>query len=449
MDRFSQSSSSAGAPTNSTEASRSSLNSMLARPSVPPRPPEHLRLDQVSDFIDDAKLPPPRSAVDVLFSKQLAGAEKRKANSIYHIDMSLSSSTVATKHGNNIIKFWSVPTGSLFTSVKVQAYIEARSRSRDYIIRSHTILSESAQLAAIATHFGRTIEIWNFTKPKRLQTIEDADRWVASRFESYGSGWSALAAYRSRDSVIDLFAATTRDKKPFLKVRTIDLRKAGLPLLPQFPELAISSTSPLLIAASGPRTPRAGHPPPDRETLLVAWDISDYRDVSSKPYRVVRPWQHRELETAMPCELVIYGDIIISMWIPAGHRTVTKTKASGDFEYTLAPTPVPFRYVLVWDLSENSTRTYGIPNTTCCISPDCRFVAYCHIADKRSKLAILDAQSGDELWSVGGEGAQTSLQSMGDLAKVTEIGFSPDSLHIILGDSDGNASLFDVRETIK
>lgn len=446
MDRFSQSSSSAGAATNSSEASRSSLNSMLARQYIPQG--THLRPGQASN-VD--RLPPPRSAIDLMFSKQLAGTEKRKGNAstIFHADMSMSSATVATRHGNNILKFWSVATGTPMATIKVPSYIEARGRSRDYIIRSHTILSESAQLAAIATHFGRTIEIWNFTKPKRLQTIEDADRWAAGRFETHDSGWTALAAFRTRDSVIDLFAATTRDKKPFVKVRTIDLRKAGLPLLPQFPELAISPTSPMLVAASGPRTPRAHHPPPDREVLLVAWDISDYRDVSSQPYRVIRPWQHRELETALPVELTVYGDIIVSMWIPAGQRTIVKTKPNGDFDYTLAPNPVPFRYILVWDVSENSTRTYGIPNTTSCISPDCRFVAYCQIADKLSKLAILDAQSGDELWSVGGEGSQSSLQGFEDLDKITELSFAPNGRHLIIGDSNGNTSLFDVADAIE
>lgn len=387
--------------------------------------------------------------LEVVYWKQLYGLDKHKSgktNTVRYIDISTPSSTIVTKHGNSIVKFWSVATGVIKSTVKISSYIEAQSRSRDYMIRSHVILSESAQMAAIATRFGRTVEIWNWEKPKRLQVIDDADRWVAGRFESYDSGWSPLVAYRGKDSLIDLFAATTREKKPFVKVRTIDLRKAGLPFIPQYPELALSPTTPLLVAAAGPRTPRAGHPPPDRETLLVTWDISDYREMSHAPHRVVRPWQHKELETAIPCGLVAHGDLVVSLWIPAGYRTVATSTPKRGVEYTLAPTAVPFRYVLVWDLSENSTRTYGIPNTVSCISPDCRFVAYCNVAERRTKLAILDAQSGNELWTVGGEGNLKSLEEVGDLAKVAELAFSADGRFLIIGDVEGNTSIYDVRE---
>jgi WD40 repeat protein len=165
---------------------------------------------------------------------------------------------------------------------------------------------------------------------------------------------------------------------------------------------------------------------------------------------VVRPWQHKELETALPCSLFSHGDLVVSLWIPAGYRTVaTPAAGGGGMEYTLTPTAVPFRYVLVWDLSENSTRTYGIPNTVSCISPDCRFVAYCHVADRRTKLAILDAQSGDELWAVGGEGNLKSLAEVGDLAKVTELAFSGDGRFLLIGDVEGNTSIYDVREAIR
>jgi len=390
--------------------------------------------------------------LEVVYWKHLWGADKRKAgktNMVHFLDISQPGAIVATKHGNAILKFWNVSTGQLRSTIKISAYTEAHSRGREYLIRSHTILSEANQLAAIATRFGRSIEIWSFAeKPKKLQLIDDADRWVAGRFESYDSGWSALAAYRGKDALIDLFAATTRDKKPFAKVRTIDIRKAGLPLLPQYPELAISPTNHILAIAAGPRTPRAGHPPPDRETLLVTWDISDYRDVTNQPHRVVRPWQHRELETAIPCNLVAYGDLIMSIWIPAGYRTVATPKPGGTPDYTLTPTPVPFRYVLVWDLSENSTRTYGIPNTVSCISPDCRFVAYCHVAERRTKLAILDAQSGDELWTVGGEGNLKSLEQVGDLSKVTELAFSSDGRFLMVSDVEGNTSIYDVRASM-
>lgn len=438
IDRFSQSS---GTP--SSHLSRSSSQSTRVRPPVPPRPPEHLR---PGGRHVDAYAPRP---LEVTYWKQLTGSDKRKmgkSNAVHHLDISASSSTVATKHGNSIVKIWSVPSGAVIKTIKISAYIEAHSRSRDFMVRSHIILSEGSQLAAIATRFGRTIEIWNWAKPKRLQTIDNADRWVAGRFESYDAGWSPLAAYRGKEGHIDLFAVTPRDKQPYAKVRTIDLHKAGLPFIPQYPELALSSTSLMLVAAAGPRTPRAGQPPPDRETLLVAWDISDYRDVSSQPHRFIRPWQHRELETAVPCDLRVYGDLIVSLWIPAGHRTVTKATATGSFDYTLAPASVPFRYVLVWDLSENSTRTYGIPNTSCCISPDCRFVAYCHVVEGRGKLAILDATSGDEVWTAGGEGNLSSLRGVGDLSRVSEMSFSSDSRLLIVGDVEGNTGVFDIQE---
>ncbi|KAG9250727.1 uncharacterized protein F5Z01DRAFT_683711 [Emericellopsis atlantica] len=429
MDRLSHASS-----TTSSNLSRASMQSFSVRPPVPRRPPEHLR---------------PLYPLEIVYWKQLAGAEKRKSgktNMVHYLDISTKASTVATKHGNSVIKFWEVSSGDLVGTVKISAYTEAHCRSRDYLIRSHLILSETNHLAAIATRFGRTIEIWDWKINKKLQVIDDTDRWVAGRFETHDVGWSPLAAYRGKDALIDLFAATPQ-KKPFVKVRTIDIRKAGLPFTPQYPELALSSTSPLLVAAAGPRPPRAGHPPPDRETMLVTWDITDFREVSNAPDRVVRPWQHKELETALPCNLTAYGDLVLSIWIPSGYRTVTNHNARGELEYTLTPVPVPFRYVLVWDLSENSTRTYGIPNTTSCISPDCRFVAYSQVAERRSKIAILDAQSGEEVWSAGGEGNLKSLDQVGDLSKVTDLAFSADGRFLVVGEVDGNTSVYDVRES--
>ncbi|KAI6784715.1 uncharacterized protein J7T54_007808 [Emericellopsis cladophorae] len=439
MDRLSHASS-----TTSSNLSRASMQSFSVRPPVPRRPPEHLR-PSLPSSPDTRRLYP----LEIVYWKQLAGAEKRKSgktNMVHYLDISTKASTVATKHGNSVIKFWEVSSGDLVCTVKISAYTEAHCRSRDYLIRSHLILSETNHLAAMATRFGRTIEIWDWKTNKRLQVIDDVDRWVAGRFETHDVGWSPLVAYRGKDALIDLFTATPQ-KKPYVKVRTIDVRKAGLPFTPQYPELALSSTSPLLVAAAGPRPPRAGHPPPDRETMLVTWDITDFREVSNAPDRVVRPWQHKELETALPCNLTAYGDLILSIWIPSGYRTVTKHNARGEVEYTLAPTPVPFRYVLVWDLSENSTRTYGIPNTTSCISPDCRFVAYSQVAERRSKIAILDAQSGEEVWSAGGEGNLKSLDQFGDLSKVTDLAFSADGRFLVVGEVNGNTSVYDVRES--
>lgn len=409
-------------------------------------------------------MPPPRPAVErqpdlrqrpkpttleVVYWKQLVPDKKSKKNATtYFLDMSTPAGVVATKHGNNLVRFWNVSDGSVQASIKFSSYTEAHCRSREYLIRSHTILSEAAKLAVIATRFGRSLEIWNWDSKKKLQMIDDADRWVAGRFESFDAGWSPLAAYKGESNIIDLYAAT-RAKKPFAKVRTIDLRKAGLPLVPQYPELALSPTSPLLVAAAGPRTPRAGRPPPDRETILVAWEIHDYRDVSNAPYRVCTPWEYKKLETALPCALTTYGNLVVSLWIPASFRTVVTATAGGGPEYKLAAVEVPFRYVLVWDLADGSTNLYPIPNVTSCVSPDCRFIAYCKYTEGTSKLAILDAASGDELWAwptPGAKGRQIDL--FGDLARVTEMAFSADGKFLVVGDVDGNSGVYDVRDLL-
>jgi hypothetical protein len=457
LDRFSQSSG-----TTSSIPDRGSYTSF--RQTVPPRPkhPDMVNIQDspvspITPFTPTdaaSSLASPvepeqatKSTLEVRYWKQME-VDSRKVGPVRYLDVSTPNSTIASKHGNNCIRFWSVGTETVQSAVKFTSYTESRNRSRDYLIRSHAVLSEAAKLAAIATRFGRTVEIWNWVNKKRLQVIDDADRWAAGRFESYDAGWSPLAAYRGEAAVIDLYAAT-RNKKPFAKVRTIDLHKAGLPFIPQYPELALSPTSPLLVIACGPRTPRAGHAPPDRETLLVAWEIHDYRDVSNAPFRVVRPWQHRELDTAIPCSLATYDSLVVSLWIPAGHKIVPRPgrKSGSGIEYTLSPIPVPFRYVLVWDLAENSTRTYSIPNTTSCVSPDCRFVAYSVVAEKRSKLAVLDAMTGEELWAVGGEGNLNSLDRFGgDLAKVTDIAFSTDSRLLLVGDEDGHTSVYNVQE---
>nr|UWK20207.1 WD40 repeat containing protein [Trichoderma oligosporum] len=398
--------------------------------------------------------PPPRSSrpAEVVLWKLLQSDDK-KNGPVHYLDISSSLSTLATKHGNNVVKVWSTAGGTVQQVIKFSSYTSAQSRSREYLIRSHAILSEPTNLIAIATRFGRQIEIWNWAKKKCLQSIDDADRWTSSQIESYDGALSSFAIYAGEKGLIDLYRATPQ-KKPFVKTRTIDLNKIDLPFIPQYPELALSKTSPLLVIAAGPRPPRQGHPPPERETLLVAWETNE--GGSDKPYRVARPWQHKELDTAIPCDVATYGSAVVSIWIPASFRAVPAT--NGGSGYNLSPVTVPYRYVLVWDLAANSTRTFGIPNTTSCLSPDCRFVAYCHATGAeigaRGTLVILDVITGKEVWSWPDPEAlaidyspQQGFEQFEDLSRVSELHFSADGKFLNVGDLDGHVGIYEVRES--
>ncbi|KAG5982845.1 hypothetical protein E4U55_001252 [Claviceps digitariae] len=395
------------------------------------------------------------SSLELNFKGLVVSDDKRIKNTrVYYLDVSSSSSILASKHGNHHIRVWDLQNGALLNNIKFSSYTEARSRGRDYLIRSHAILSETSKLIAIATKFGRCIEIWDWEKKKSLQTLDGADRWAAGKMEVYDHGWGRFATYCGETEAIELYAAT-RQKKPFVRMRTIKLAEANLPFVPQYPELALSATSPLLIAAAGPRPPRRGHPPPEKETLLVAWETHDTGIVGSKPYRVARPWQHEELETAIPCDLSTYGSSVVSIWIPASFRAVPIPESRGGGPgYNLAPVHVTSRFVLIWDLAANSTRTFSIPNCTSCISPDCRYVAYCHAsgAGSRGTLAVIDVMSALEVWcwpdrnaTAMDNGSQPQCDQFEHLMKVTELCFSADSKSLVIGDSDGRMGVYEIQ----
>lgn len=389
-----------------------------------------------------------------------------KDPAIYFFDVSPTATTLASKHGNKLLNIWAVGSGVKQSSIKISSYTTAQARSREYFVRSHAILSEPATLIAIAAGFGDSLEIWDWTKKKRLQTIDKADRWTAVRTNVYESPWSPLATYRGEADIIDLYVAT-HDKKPFRRMHTIELRRAGLPVLPKYPELAFSSTSPLLVMASGPRPPRLGHPPPEHETLLVAWEIQSHSGpvtndssstiVSSEPYRVVAPWQHTELETALPNGLATYGSVAVSIWIPASYRAVPVPVSRGGLGYNLQPVKVLSRYVLVWDFAANSTRTFRIPNAISCVSPNCRYVAYCDArgtdGGARGTLVILEATTGQQLWcwpdpfaTAMDSGPRRGFEQLERLGRVTELSFAADSGFLFVGDMEGNIGVYEVLE---
>ena len=389
-------------------------------------------------------------------SKKESKKESKK-DGVHYLDFSASSGVLSTKHGNNLIIFWSLSDGRSRGSVKITSYTDAHSRSRDYMIRSHAILSESSQLAVVAVKFGMTLEVWNWAQRKCLQSIGDADRWNAGRWESSENAWSQLAVYRADDHTIDLWSTPGVRKKPLAKVRIINLRKADLPFVPQYPEITISSTRPLLITASGPRPPRRSHPPPNRETLLVAWDIHENSQASHAPYKVVRPYHNEGLETAIPCDLVTNGDVAVSIWIPASFRSIPVQTAKHGLDYQLVATAVPNKIVMIWDLKDNSTRIFNIPNVIACVSPDCQLVAYCDAnstnTGARGSLVIYDAMTGTEVWSwpdpdaiARDSGPRRGFEQFNDLGRVTSLAFSPNSRYLVVGDVDGHTGVYERRD---
>lgn len=378
--------------------------------------------------------------------------------------------------------------------IKVQFYLQVQARSRDFFIHSHVILSETHNLIAIATGFGQSLEIWNWAKKKKVQTINHAMRWAAVRADVYDeSRCFPLATYRDDEDAIYLHpVGPTSSKKPFGKPRVIDLRKAGLSHIPKFPELAYSSTASILVAAAGPRPPRPNIPPPTHAALLVAWQLDGDARLHT-PYKTLTTGsEHPELENALPLCLATYGSVAVSIWEPAKFRTIGR---AGMWQVEPLQLAVTERVVLVWDFSGVVDRvaTYKIPDGLVCISPDCRLVAYCDpgggVRGGDGALVVLDAnREGREVWRLdgarkgheAGTGGLTSRRSSrsvetkksgrssnkseesgvglsvgggglellaAGLHKITELRFSGDGKKLFVGDADGGIGVYEVFET--
>jgi hypothetical protein len=369
-----------------------------------------------------------------------------KGVAIHHIEISPTRTVVATQHANNTVKVWSITTGAVEGLVKYSSKVTAGPRTRMYFVRPHVILSEASTLVAITASFGNTIEIWNWNKKKRIQMIDHAARWACVPGDIFEANMPPLAVYRSESEKIDLWTVTREPKRPFVHVksRSINLLQAGLPFVPKFPDLAYSATGPLLVGAAGPRP---GAPREEQMCMLLAWQIDAAQEIpSSKPYRWLIP-EHVELDGSLPAALSTYGSVAVSIWHPANYKQIV----TGAGENKRVPIVVTTRHVLVWDLATNRTRLFSIPNVLSCISPDCRYLAYCDVELQR--FVVLDITSGAEIWSgpdeidirQAGGSAAASQQLLGDLSKVTEFRFTDDSGLLFVADEDGGIGIYEVR----
>lgn len=413
---------------------------------------------------------------------------------VHAINTSADSRILASRYGKFHIRVWDLESHSPLTTIKVPFYVQVQPRSRDYFVRSHAVLSKTHSLIAISVGFGQNIEIWNWSKRKKLQTISNALRWTAVQSDVYESCIFPLATYKEDDNVIKLHPISTK-KKPFGKPRQIDLQKAGLPHLPKMPELAFSPTGPLLIAAAGPRPPRPGNPPPTHAALLMVWQLDgggsdggngDDQQLTHTPYKFFESkGQHPELENSLPLHLATYGSVAVSIWEPAKFRTIGRPGL-----WQVEPVTITERVVLIWDFSASvdKSTTYFIPAVLACISPDCRFLAYCDPGgrpggDEAGALVVLDITgSGRELWRLdgyvmGGDKAESSWKSnrwsrkssdtrrsgnrsdksseivnveglellAQNLKKVTDLTFSGDGSRLLVGDGDGEIGIYEFR----
>ncbi|KAL1868927.1 hypothetical protein Daus18300_005763 [Diaporthe australafricana] len=427
----------------------------------------------------------PPAAIDLVRTKMLSFNEKGSGHAVtaFHVDVSPASYIVASKHGDKTIKIFGLPLSNVQASVKVNFWVSMQPRSRDFFVTSHAILSETSALVAVASGFGNSLEVWSWERRKKLQSVDAALRWAAARADIYDAKFPPLACYREAGDAIDLYpvaeenrpgtdsssksSSSSSGKKPFGRPVSIELCRAGLPHVPKLPELAYSATSPLLVAAAGPRPPRAGHPPPPHSAMLMTWDLDRLGGYeggrpSSRPSRVCMP-KHPELETALPCGMAAHGNLCVSIWIPNNVRVIGRPGA-----WQVEPVSVHSRWVLVWDMAAGGpglgtgaamTSVFAIPdeNTIACISPDCRYVAYRQgpgadtgLGGSRNCLVILDVRAGGrELWRIptfgGGTGLARGSEQLLDLSRVTSISFSSDGKMFFVGDVDGSVGVYEIR----
>ncbi|KAK3376953.1 hypothetical protein B0T24DRAFT_233264 [Lasiosphaeria ovina] len=395
--------------------------------------------------------------------------DKGKSTEVLHIDCSPTASYVVTKHATKLVKIWSVAKNALHASIKITSYVQPQVRSREYYIRSHAILSESATLVCVTTHFGLTLEIYNFAKGsgKKVQVIDEAHRWAASQLDAFKTDYAPLVVYRPKGDRLDRFFVVRNPgaKKPLWEDanNSIELLRAGLPFVPKFPELAYSANSPYLVAAAGPRP---GDPPRVQATILIAWEltpVSDEKlqarspvntirsdgsgeaDERHKPYRFIVP-EYPALQTSVPACLAAHGNIAVSIWIPANHTDVPMPGG----KFMRKPVAAPERYVVIWDLPSNTTKVFAIPNVQACVSPDCRLVAYCDV--NAGQFVVVDVANMEDVWRWP-DSAKGAPQKPGEsfaqfesLSKISVFEFSPNGQMLVVGDAAGAVGVYQVRE---
>jgi hypothetical protein len=364
----------------------------------------------------------------------------------FPLPSSSTSQLVLSKHGKDLIKIWSVATGALQGTIKYTSYVNAQIRSREFFVRSHAVVSEFATLAAVSASFGSSLEIWNWSKRKKAQTIDNASRWACARVDAFYTRGPSLSIYREKEESIFLFrvagasdaesvsSAGSYGRKPYIESGRINLRDIKtLPFVPKYPELAISHDT--LVAVAGPRP---GDPPRSQAAILLAWQISE----DSKLCRWLVPI-HPEIQRCLPIAVAVEGGTTcVSIWIPPNHYEVSVTGG----KYRRVPVHAANRYVLFWDILSNATRMYLIPNTLAVVSPDCRFVAYCDPATQR--FAILEATTGDELWRwpdpAGRLEGLAGYSQFENLDHVMDFQFEGNLL--VVGDSVGAVGVYEIRE---